>query len=134
MVWYPHRGQGFTLIELLVVISIIALLTGILLPALGAARNAARQMQNNTQVRGIQQAMVTFSQGNRTYYPGFNGSGQVLDPTTLDSATGANDSRLVRCRYEVLFDGNYFTGDHAVPGPVTDPPLQYVIEHQGARG
>ena len=63
------RRKGFTLIELLVVISIIALLVGILLPALGAARKAALDIQCKNQLRQFGIAFMAFATDNRDNLP-----------------------------------------------------------------
>lgn len=63
------RSRGFTLIELLVVIAIIALLIGILLPALARARNNAKFLTCSTRVNQIHKGMVLFANDFGGTYP-----------------------------------------------------------------
>ncbi len=89
------RKSAFTLIELLVVISIIALLIAILLPALGAARRAARDMQCKANLRTVGQLVIIYATENDDFMPYGHqnlpsGDTRHYAQTLLNTATGTN--------------------------------------------
>ena len=62
------NNKGFTLIELLVVISIIALLIGLLLPALAGAKASANNLACQTNLRSMMQAEFAYTVDNNDYF------------------------------------------------------------------
>ncbi|HEX8199476.1 MAG TPA: DUF1559 domain-containing protein, partial [Isosphaeraceae bacterium] len=102
----PRLRAGFTLIELLVVIAIIGVLVALIMPAVQAAREAARRTQclNNLRQLGV---------GSHQYHDSFSSlpSGWFCEPyTTGCSNQGATDyqwsgltSLLLQVEQEALY-------------------------------
>lgn len=63
---------GFTLVELLIVIAVIGILVALMLPAIQAAREAARQTQCRHNLRQIAVSFHNF-ESSRRLYPGYGG-------------------------------------------------------------
>ncbi len=96
----------------------LALLAGIMLPALGKARGAAMQLKDSTQLRGMHQGMVLWGQNNADRYP---------EPGILDAANntlGADVPKdLPRHITSILIYNSFFSPDLCISPAEVNPNL-----------
>jgi prepilin-type N-terminal cleavage/methylation domain-containing protein/prepilin-type processing-associated H-X9-DG protein len=90
---FPARQFGFTLVELLVVIGIIAMLIGLLLPALRRARQAAEGAACLSNLRQLSMAVFSFSTDHLGRMPARGGFNLYkMDPVTYQISQIVSDS------------------------------------------
>lgn len=90
-----RRVQGaFTLIELLVVIAIIAILAGLLLPALARAKESGRAAVCKSNMRQIALGILMYADDSRDYLPWAGGVDRNSDPDWVFGGQSSSDTAI----------------------------------------
>ncbi len=122
-----RKRTGFTLIELLVVMAIIALLVGLLLPALNQARAKAKLLRDQTQLKQVQTAWVIYARESDGVYPTPGLINRLPDPVLGQDLPGRgpedieiNDSARMysACIMRNLFTPELIIGTTEVSGRI----------------
>ena len=120
---FESDRTGFTLVELLVVISIIGMLLLLLLPAVNAARSAARRTACANNIRQIGLGITNYESAHQRFPPGAKWSGTRTDPKTISWAWSAQILGFVE--EQVLLDQIDFRRPYA--DPVNLPATTQVV-------
>jgi prepilin-type N-terminal cleavage/methylation domain-containing protein len=119
---YPSAEvkPGFTLVELMVVISIIAMLLGVLLPALSAVRRTAYRTMCKENLHGCMVAFRMYLDDNKNVMPTiinmpYSNHQDNPDAVSLYGVIGKylSGPQALKCPADKYQNSSYFTTDHA---------------------